>query len=119
MTIHRVKHATIPSNDFRPDKTTYRPKVLRRFEHELHLDCLLRVENDRGGDFELWADFVSVPLNVPEGKVATIETGSESLAQTTVDKIEVAPTSNLTQGCDFVIFQDSPICQAECQQKGQ
>ena len=127
MTIHRVKHRTIPASAFMPDKSNgYRPKVLRRFDHELHLDCLLRVENEHGGDFELWADFVSVsssapsvPLNAPKGMGPTIATGRESLAQTTVDEIEVAPVSNLTHGCDFVIFQDSPICRELCQQKGQ
>lgn len=116
----RVKHSTIPVSAFKPEAANdYRPKVLRRFEDELPIDCSLRVEDERDGKFVLWAHYVSISLNVPEGTAATITPGAESLDQTTVDKIEVAPVSNLTHGCDFVIFQDSPEVRAECQHKGQ
>ena len=124
MNIHRVKHSTIPISAFKPDKSDgYRPKFLRWFENE-HLkhphDCSLRVENEREGNFELWADFVSpLPLSLPADGGVTAVTGSESLDQTTVDKIEVAPVSNLLHGCDFVIFQNSPQIRELCQQKDQ
>ncbi len=126
MTIHRVKPVAIPAADFKPEKAKgFRPKTLRWFENEhlKHPDCSLRVKNERDGSFELWADHVFVPLNQPKdaptGAATTIGTGSESLAQSIVDKIEVAPVSNLTPDCDFVIFQDSPLIRAECLQKGQ
>jgi len=121
-TIHRVKHKTISVSDFKPEAAKgYRSKVLRWFQNEnlKQPDCPLRVEDERDGEYALWTFHVSVPLNVSEGKVATIRTGSESLAQSIVDKIEVAPASSLTQGCDFVIFQDSPKTRELCQQKGQ
>ncbi|MGA2801835.1 MAG: hypothetical protein ABSE97_05635 [Verrucomicrobiota bacterium] len=123
MNIHRVKHRTIPVSAFKPDKTNgHRSKVLRWFENE-HLkhphDCLLRVENERGEDFELWADFVSVPLNALKGEVIPIITGSESLAQSIVAEIEVSTNTALARDCDFVIFQNSPVCRAECLHQGQ
>jgi hypothetical protein len=117
---YRVKHSTIPVSAFKPESARgYRPKVLRWFQNESPIDCSLAVENEHDGKFVLWAHFVSFPLNAPEGEVTTIGTGAESLAQSTVNEIEVAPASNLTQGCDFVIFQDSPEVRAECQHKGQ
>ena len=120
MTIIRVKHSTIPVSAFKPDKSNgHRPKVLRWFQHETIIDSSLSVEDERDGKYVLWAHFVSVPLNVPEGKVGVIGTGAESLAQSIVDEIEVAPVSNLTHGCDFVIFQDSPISRESCQHKDQ
>jgi hypothetical protein len=111
MTIHRVKHSTIPVSAFKPDPKTHRPKFLRWFEdeHIKHPDCRLRVENEREGYFELWADFVSpVLLTLPAGGGVTSATGRESLDQATVDKIEVAPNADSAQGFDFVIFQNSP-----------
>jgi hypothetical protein len=122
MTIHRVKHDTIPVSAFKPEAVKgNRSKILRWFQNE-HLkqpDCPLRVEDERDGKFVLWTLHVSVPLNIPEGGAGVIGIGSESLAQTTVDKIEAAPVSNLTHGCDFVIFEDSPISRESCQHKGQ
>lgn len=120
MNIYRVKHGTIPVSDFKPDGN--RAKVLRWFENE-HLkhphDCSLSVEHEQAGDFELWADFVSGPLTLPAGGGVVAITGRESLAQTTVDKIEVAPASNQTHNCDFVIFDNSPIIRESCQGQGQ
>lgn len=123
MKIHRVKHTTIPVSAFKPAAANgHRRKVLRWFEQE-HLkhphDCLLRVENECDGSFELWADFASTFLNVPEGVATTIATGSESLAQSIVNKIEVAPISNLTRDCNFVIFQESPQMRELCQHQDQ
>jgi hypothetical protein len=123
MTIHRVKHSTIPVSDFKPEAANgYRPKKLRWFkdEHLLHPnDCSLSVEDERDGKFVLWAHFVSVPLNVSSSKEGTIGVGAESLAQSTVDEIEVAPVSTLTRDCDSVIFQGSPKVQELCLHKGQ
>jgi hypothetical protein len=122
MTINRVRHGTIPVSDFKPDAAKdYRPKVLRWFknEHILHPnDCSLRVEDELDGEFVLWADF-SFSLPMPSGAGLTGGTGNELLVQTIVDKIEVSPNSNLTHGCDFVIFEDSPIFRKFCLQKGQ
>ena len=120
MTIPRVKHPTIPVSAFKPDGS--RRKVLRWFENE-HLkhphDCSLRVENERGENFELWADFVSTAVNVPTRTEATEIRGREPLAQSTVDKIEVAPISNQLQECDFVIFDNSPTIRKSCRGQGQ
>jgi hypothetical protein len=119
---YRVKHSTIPVSAFKPDKSNgYRPKVLRWSENEHRQpDSLLRVENEREGYFELWADLVSpVLLTLPAGGGVTAATGAESLDQTIVDKIEVAPNAAQFQGCDFVIFQNSKQIRELCQHKGQ
>jgi hypothetical protein len=118
MKIFRVKHSTILVSAFKPEAANgHRRKVLRRFEDEHPIDCWLSVEDERAGEFVLWAHYTSVLPNTPKGGEATIIPGAESLAQSTVDEIEVAPVSSLTHGCDFVIFQDSPICREECQRK--
>jgi len=119
--IDRIKHATIPASDFKPDKTSHRSKLLRWFQNEnlKHPDCTLSVAEEHNGEFVLWAHFVAVPLNVSTASKGSLTVGAESLAQSIVDQIEVAPVSNLTRGCDFVIFQDSPLSREFCQRKVQ
>jgi hypothetical protein len=124
MNIQRVKHSTIPVSAFKPEAAkNYRPKVLRWFKDE-HLlyphDCSLRVDEEHGETFVLWAHFVaSIPPNIHAGVVATIGVGAESLAQPIVDRIEVSPASGPALDCDFVIFEDSPQVREECRRKGQ
>lgn len=98
--------------------TAFNASTPVRTRWSVWLICPLRVENEREGDFELWADFSSV-LSTHESEVIVQTTGRESLAQPIVDKIEVAPVSNLTHDCDFVIFQESPRLRELCQHQGQ
>ena len=117
MTIHRVEHATIPVCDFKPEKS--RPKVLRWFQYEAPFDYWLSVGHEGGGKYVLWADSVSIALIFHEGEDVIPISGRESLAQSIVDTIEVAPDSTHTHDCDFVIFQNSPIMRKSCLAEGQ
>ena len=117
MTIHRVKHGSIPASDFKPEKS--RPKVLRWFQYEAPFDYWLSVGDEVGGKYVLWADSVSIALIFHQGEDVIPISNRESLAQSNVDQIEVAPDSPHTHNCDFVIFQNSPILRRTCLAEGQ
>jgi hypothetical protein len=111
VTIHRVKHGTIPVTAFKPNPAdNYHPKVLRWFRDTSPIpnDCHLRVEDESDGEFVLWVHFSS-SINTPEIAATMLGYGPESLNQATVDKIQVAPVCDLARGIDFVIFQEPPL----------
>ena len=113
-----VKHPSIPVSAFKPETKPYRQKVLRRFEDEDHIiDCPLSVEEEHDGKYLLLAHYTSNSLadkTPTTGEIIWGREGSDILDQKTVNEIEVAPTCILTEGCDFVIFQDSPIAKESC-----
>jgi hypothetical protein len=114
-----VKHPSIPVSAFKPETKPYRQKVLRRFEDEDHIiNSRLSVEEEHVGKYLLFAHCPSTSLagkNPATGETIYYGTeGVDILDQKTVNGIEVAPTCILTEGCDFVIFQDSPIAKESC-----
>ena len=118
-----VKHPSIPVSAFKPETKPYRQKVLRRFEDEHPTDCRLSVEKEHDGKYLLLAHYSSTSLadkNPAKGESIYYGTeGFDILDQKTVNEIEVAPTCILTEGCDFVIFHDSPIAKESCRNSNQ
>lgn len=101
-------------------------KRLRWYTEEYPSNYTLRVSDFDPADnrFVLWAvSWTLEPEAVIErtGKCERrqILQGEESLDQPTVDKIEVAPPVGALHGCDFVLFEESPISRAECVAKDQ
>ena len=122
MKTYRVKHPTIPVSEFKP--VDFRQKILRWFTNEEPNDYRLDVEHERDGEYVLVAYSRArvVPQAPPKnilGVPALIEVDHGSLAQSVVDKIEVAPNYELAEDADFVIFEDSPLVQQQCRRSGQ
>jgi hypothetical protein len=110
LSIHRVTHLTISVSDFKSDKSKEnRHKILRWFEDKDYFnDYSLCVEEEFGGKYVLWA--VARPVLIHAkclgNELNTVVQGRDSLDQNVVNRIQVAPVSDKTQDCDFVIFSD-------------
>lgn len=95
-------------------------KALRQYQKECPLDCSLEVSDIQpDGSFVLWALGAWPDLNVPKGKRGQIHQWRKSLDQDTVDKIEEQKAFSLLFGCNFVVFEQSPLSRLTCLGKDQ
>jgi len=127
---HRVKHPSIKCDEFKPDlkpgKDQYRPKRLRWYKQEISQDYVLTVsdEDAKDGKYLLWAGSWTIAESPSLPKTGANErgqilSGEESLDQPSVDKIESVPSGTVLHGCDFAIFEESPISRTRYMAKGQ
>src|SRR4029077_7078423 len=108
ITIHYVKSDNFDSADF--DN-----KTLRRFCYETPQDIRLRLGEVRSdGSFVVYGTAVGVFQPVDMGDTGRIDIVMESIGQSTVDKMKKAGGGALLEGCNFVIFEESPKAAALC-----